>query len=68
MTEAAEVVPGEDLDGKIRELYTSSNPETKLPYTYREIVKEVGHSKAYVIGRITRMVKWGELTLRHPRS
>jgi hypothetical protein len=65
MTEVMEMVEGEDLDPLIRKLYLSPDKPS-----YDDIALGIGHSRAYVIARISRMKKRGELAaseLRSPR-
>ncbi|MEM0208618.1 MAG: hypothetical protein QW360_03435 [Thermofilum sp.] len=50
--------PYEDLDNKIREMYLDSS------YRLEDIAEELGRSRTYVINRVSRMVKRGELTPR----
>jgi len=55
-------MPYEDLDDRIREMYLDPS------YRVKDIAVELDKSVTYVINRINRMVKRGELTPRSPHS
>ena len=62
MSEALEIVPGEDLDDKIAALYRDPTR------TYDDIAAEVGRSKDYVQARLKRMRRQGIVQYRVVRS
>lgn len=52
MSEAIEIIPGEDLDDRIRELYNEGLSDEKIG-------EEIGKYRQYVTRRIYRMRRQG---------
>ncbi len=58
MSEQNSIEPGENIDPLIKRLYEQKEPEQ---LTYAQIAIRVGHSVSYVIVRLQKMEKWGEI-------